>query len=297
MQKKSTKQKKTSIRVNESPVVGILTQPCNETSDYIASAYVKFVEASGARAVPIIWRYSDEEILNLVSKLNGVLLPGGFTPFRNEDGSLTEHSRKVELILNKVKEFNDEGTYYPVLGICMGMQQIAQIEAPYKDTVELCIFDSGDVADSVILKDSAADSQLYNDMPEHLRTAIQNERITYNNHYDGILLSAWNKYSNLKENYHLIGTSYDRKGVEYVAMFESKDYPIWGFQFHPEKNSFSWNPNSRIPHSPSAIELTQFFSNFFIKGARRNFNKLDPKHEIFEHFAKQTPLVISFPTM
>ena len=39
--------------------------------------YVQYIEASGARVVPIIEGEPQEEIVDKISKLNGVLFPGG----------------------------------------------------------------------------------------------------------------------------------------------------------------------------------------------------------------------------
>jgi len=39
---------------------------------------VKFVEQSGARVIPLIFmQHTDEEIQDLMGKINGVLFPGG----------------------------------------------------------------------------------------------------------------------------------------------------------------------------------------------------------------------------
>ncbi|CAI2371025.1 unnamed protein product [Moneuplotes crassus] len=274
---------RSSNQVNERPVIGIFTQPYNDTSDYIMAAYVKFVEASGARAIPIVWRDSDEDILKLVPKMNGVLFPGGGTSLKNKDGSLTEYSRKGELVLNKVKELNDQGIYYPILAICLGFQEVSQIEAPYVDTLETYYFDADDISNNVTLKSTISESKLFNEMPQHLITAIEQENITYNHHHDGVLPSAWNNHAELRDAYHLLGVSYDEKDIEYVAFVESKNYPIWGLQFHPEKNIFIWKPDLHVPHSPTAIELSQFLSNFFIREARKNFNQFDSDQDAFDH--------------
>ncbi|CAI2371311.1 unnamed protein product [Moneuplotes crassus] len=280
-------------QINERPMIGIFTQPYNETNDYIMASYVKFVESAGARAVPIVWRDSDEDILDLVQNLNGALFPGGSTALRNEDGSLTEHSRKIELVLNKVKELNDQGVYFPILSICMGFQEIVQSEAPYKDTVELNKFDSMNVANNLTLKYSIEDSKLFSEMPQHLINALQNENITYNHHHDGVYPSALNKYPALREGYYLLGTSYDLNGVEYVAFIESKEYPIWGIQFHPEMNIFIWKPTLEVPHSQVSIDFSQFMANFFVKQSKKNFNKFDSEEEAFDHMIEHIPVELN----
>ncbi|CAI2370932.1 unnamed protein product [Moneuplotes crassus] len=285
---------------NERPMIGIFTQPYNETNDYIMASYVKFIQAAGARVAPIIWRDSDEHILNLVPKLNGVLFPGGSTPFRNRDGSLTEHSRKVELVLNKAKDLNNQLTsqpslhsYYPILSICMGFQQIIQSEAPYQDVVQLHKFTEIDVSNTLTITSTTSKSTLLSQIPPHLLTALQNQRIIYYHHRDGIVPSTWEKYSSLKDNYHLLATSHDKNGIEYVAIIESKKYPIWGVQFHPEKNAFSWKAGSKIPHCKSSIEFSQFLANFFVKEARKNSNKFDSEEEAFEHMIEHFPVHVN----
>ena len=73
--------------MNKQPVIGILSQTleiemrndsrfANYTS-YIMGAYVKYIEASGARVVPIIWGEPEEDILEKLKHIDGVLFPGG----------------------------------------------------------------------------------------------------------------------------------------------------------------------------------------------------------------------------
>jgi gamma-glutamyl-gamma-aminobutyrate hydrolase PuuD len=40
-------------------------------------AYVKFVEHSGAIAVPLCWDWDEYTTRQLMSQLNGILIPGG----------------------------------------------------------------------------------------------------------------------------------------------------------------------------------------------------------------------------
>ena len=41
-------------------------------------------------------------------------------------------------------------------------------------------------------------------------------------------------------------------------------YPIYGTQWHPEKNAFNWNPHYVINHSAHAVRVAQYFANFFV---------------------------------
>jgi gamma-glutamyl hydrolase len=64
---------------------------------YIMTSYVDFVQSSGARVVPLIVNEPAEVTLDKLSKLNGVLFPGG-------DGDYLEYGRFVH---EKIKEYND----------------------------------------------------------------------------------------------------------------------------------------------------------------------------------------------
>ena len=72
-----------TVETNTNPVIGIVAQPIDPVlkakypncSSYIESSYVKFFETAGARVVPLI--PDDQTSLAFVSKLNGVVFPGG----------------------------------------------------------------------------------------------------------------------------------------------------------------------------------------------------------------------------
>lgn len=78
-------------------------------------AYVDFISSAGARIVPLIVGESEEVTLEKLKGLNGVFMPGG-------DGDYVEFGR---FIYNKVKEFNDQGIYYPLWGTCLGYENMA----------------------------------------------------------------------------------------------------------------------------------------------------------------------------
>jgi hypothetical protein len=46
-------------------------------------------------------------------------------------------------------------------------------------------------------------------------------------------------------------------------------YPIWGVQWHPEKNIYEWGikdnaPFEEINHSRQAVRVAQWTANFFV---------------------------------
>lgn len=269
--------------LNERPIIGIIAQPFNSTiPNYIMAAYIKFIEQAGARVVPVFASDSDETILDLMSKINGIVFPGGSTELNHEDGSLTPYSLKGKMILDKVKEMNDAGIHFPVWAICLGIQEVAVIEAPFPDVLMHDAFDSYNVANNVTFKSEMSQSRMYKNIPQHIFIAMQNENITFNSHHDGLYPEVFRKYPGLQD-YNVLAVSYDKKGVEYVASIEHKKYPIYGHQYHPEKNAFIWYKELVVPHTQNAIALEQYYANFFVTEAKRNHNAFTSEEEEFDH--------------
>lgn len=65
----------------------------------------------------------------------------------------------------------------------------------------------------------------------------------------------------------------DWNGMEFISSIEHRYYPFYGIQFHPEKNLYEWVRNKNISHTANAIEVSQYFAEFFIDEARKNDNR------------------------
>ena len=61
------------------------------------AAYVKFMEAAGARVVPLVLGESEKITMDKISKLDGVLFPGG-------GGDYVDYGSKI---IQKIMEYND----------------------------------------------------------------------------------------------------------------------------------------------------------------------------------------------
>jgi hypothetical protein len=62
---------------NTKPLIGIMTQPCTTCpgKSYIAAGFVKWIEAAGARAVPVRFYATDQELARLFKSINGLIFP------------------------------------------------------------------------------------------------------------------------------------------------------------------------------------------------------------------------------
>ena len=68
----------------------------------------------------------------------------------------------------------------------------------------------------------------------------------------------------------MLATNVDRKGKEFCSVIEGKNMPVYGTQFHPEKNNFEWNGEWAFPHSANAVAVSQYFANWFVAQARKS---------------------------
>ena len=85
----------------------------------------------------------------------------------------------------------------------------------------------------------------------------------------------------------------DREGLEFISTFESKQYPMYGVQFHPEKNIYEFvnqkHNHATIPHTREAILAGQYLANFLIDECRKNNHSWNAKTDSLTH-----PLIYSF---
>ena len=102
------------------PVIGLVSQPLysgwttdsrfNGYSTYIMAAYVQSIESAGARVVPLIMGEAWSVTLDKINRLDGIFFPGG-------SGDYKDFGKQI---FDTVKILNDQGTFYPMWGTCLG---------------------------------------------------------------------------------------------------------------------------------------------------------------------------------
>lgn len=122
------------IEAHNRPIIGILTQEISKTFEhlypgqydsYISASYVKFIEASGARVIPIWNGKSAEYYKPIMSKINGVLLPGGTVDKAKPGG----YAMAAEIIFDIANEYNRKGDFFPIWGVGLGMDMMLYLSA------------------------------------------------------------------------------------------------------------------------------------------------------------------------
>jgi len=144
-------------------------------------------------------------------------------------------------------------------------------------------------------------SRLFGNAPKEIIDifANPNNPVTMNNHMWGVSPEDFSRNANLTNFYRVLSYNLDRQNKKFISTIEGslqllrgvkyaqftlyplnpgKSVPIYGLQWHPEKNNFEWHPKAGINHTPEGILATQYMANFFVNEARKNFHSF-PSYE------------------
>lgn len=268
--------------LNFRPVIGIVSHPGDGASgrlkngtgvSYVASSYVKFVEASGARVIPLVYTDPPEVLLKRLDLVNGVLFTGGWA-------KRGKYFDVVRQIFKKVLEKNDAGQFFPCYAICLGFELLTMIVSEDNNILES--FSASHMASTLqFVEGSDIQGTVFQRFPPDLLRNLSTDCLVMQNHKYGISPETLRGNQRLSSFFNILTTCTDEDDKVYVSTVQAHHYPITGFQWHPEKNAFEWG-FSMIPHSEDAIQVTQYVANFFISEARKSPNR-PPAQEVLDN--------------
>ena len=100
---------------------------------FIEATHVQYLEAAGARVVPIDYRVTEEELKRLLENLNGVYIPGDQRILVSNPRELElPFTKAVQRILHWAQEHNEkEDKHFPVMGVAYGC--LAMLRSQMRD--------------------------------------------------------------------------------------------------------------------------------------------------------------------
>ena len=285
----SNKKSHESETLNNRPIIGVIMQSTegigfhSTKPNYIAASYIKYLESSGARVVPIWNDLTYEETEEIFNSINGVLFPGG-----DVDCVSSGYATVGKTILDLAKKSFDKQPrdYFPVWGTCLGHECLSTYVA---GSSILSRTDSENITLVLNFKDGYKESQIYQNLPADLGTFLSTVPSTANFHDWSVTVKSFNDNKNMTNFYNILSTSVDRNGIEFVSTMEGKHYPFFSTQWHPEKNSFEWNSTRNMSHVQKAIETTQYMSNIFVNKARLSQHKFKSQEK------EEAALIYNYP--
>ena len=211
-------------KIKKQLCVGIITIPYERKGKYIKShimkSYVDWFEQRGVRVLPIPYDTTEHE--EYFEVINGLLIPGGDMPFIiKHDAFLTTVTRFFELSLQK-----DE--YFPIWGTCFGFELLLFLVGGF---TTLKKYDAHGLYPITI----TGPSKMFNGFSKKYLHFLEHNKSTIQNHLYGISPDDFMNNLHLRRFYNIISTAVDNEGKTYVNSIEGKHYPIYGVQFHPER--------------------------------------------------------------
>lgn len=264
--------------------VGILTAPFISDSDsyitsYMAASYVKWIESSGALVVPLEFNLPKPVLHGFLQQLNGVVLIGGGIDNKkthsNKQFLLFEET--IQYILNYTKYQNKIGNYYPIWCTCMSFEMAAIF------TIEKDILKTQDDIGKYLINEGfyGGDTLQWTNKPSKLKNLFTPKELEQMNKEECVFyahslsLKCDSKMSKKFSKFaNIVATGKTKtRNIKYVAIYELKNLPLYGVQFHPEKPPFEYdNDGYRVPKTDIAIKLSTKLSRFFISECKKNGN-------------------------
>ena len=204
---------------NERPIIGILAQeaeiafgPKFKGRSFIAASYIKFVESSGARAVPVFINKGRDYVIKTFKSVNAVLFPGG-----SVDLKTSGYFRTGKLIYELALDANKNGDYFPLWGTCLGFEMLAVVGAG--DNI-LASCKAEGISSTLSFSAEYKTSKLYSRLPSDLLVALSTENITTNFHEECLTPTNFSRSETLYSMFDILTVSTDKKGLTYISTFE-----------------------------------------------------------------------------
>ena len=282
--------------LNRSPVVGILTLPMtygkyDHAHSYLAQSYVKWIEMSGARVVPIQYDLPAPILLSMLSQCNGFLMTGGQVDNHMISREYQDFMAAVKTSFNFIRGENLRGNYYPIFAICLGFEilgmlskdpNMSSIIERYKNYKGISnTFARNYTARNIFQKGNFRLANIFT--KEEKEWQAKNPAVVENH---GLGFFPDKDYMKIyKKQWDIVSLAPEKhpKKRKYINMLEFKKYPFYGTQFHPEKAIFEWRGKG-IRHDHKIREISMKLGMFFIDECRKNKNKLFNKSYLIYNY-------------
>jgi len=160
--------------------------------------------------------------------------------------------KNPQFISNITKIFEmslQKGEYFPIWGTCFGFEMLLFLVGGF---TTLKKYDAHGFY-SMKITEEGHSSKMMRSFSKEYKTYLEKHKSTMQNHEYGISVDDFMSNLHLRRFYNILTTSLDDNGKEYICAIEGKYYPIYGVQFHPERQ-----------------RTTGAFVDFFISELKKN---------------------------
>lgn len=252
----------TTLR-DTTPIIGVLMLSPDKSfprhSAFAATSYIKWIEQSGFRWMPISMHESAGNILDKLSLVNGVLLTGGKLNLTKNSLNVRIYRRVVKAILDYAMEANDKGQHFPVLGVCLGYEAIlSTIMGPEYRFIKAR--DMNKMRPIYFTKDAMESSHLLRVFSKKQLQKMSGKKLFYFHHKHAADLSSSITNPKFAENFSVLAAMNSTDHKQIITMVQHKRYPFIGMQFHPEKIQFEHFDRSATNRNIACVVANQKIS-------------------------------------
>ncbi len=218
-------------------IIGMLTIPIDPLkTDYyklgksfISKIHLEFINDPNIIILPI--PYNTTKYNYFINKINGLYIPADSIFSCDSDIFNNTCTKFMNLAIQK----NNKGEYFPIYGVCKGIQQML---VSIHETNDQKILDKFDSFNSLFIPlnitESGYKSKIISNAPRDFLKKITTENITRHNHNFGLSPTKFSNSKKLRDFYNIVAINNDRKNKPFISIIEAYNYPFYGIQFHPE---------------------------------------------------------------
>ncbi|CDW78272.1 gamma-glutamyl hydrolase-like [Stylonychia lemnae] len=269
----------------ERPVIGIVTVPGQKESftdlgktQYIFEMNEVFMSKQDIDSVFIPYNINDKDLYEVLQKINGVFFTGGDVDLYDEKtGELHIYTITSQKIFHYALNQTDNGDYYPIIGICQGIELLHIIVANNTQALGWSKYENKR-ANTQINHHLFNSSRLLQSLTSEVLHTIQQRDILYHLHHRGIPVKDYERFEKLADFFHILSTNIF-EDQEIVSTAEAKNYPIYVFQYHPEV-VYEPTPDINSDKSRHSVTFAHQLTSFFKAELLKNNHRFESEEDI-----------------
>ena len=136
----------------------------------------------------------------------------------------SDYGRVAKIMYNEVIRYNEQGTYYPMWGTCLGFQALCLLAAK-KEKSKVPFLNEVWAKKKmmpVTFTEKALTSKLLKKASWNLIQAMSNQNVSIHNHKYGLIPEQFQKYKSLGDTLDILATGLGDNRVPFASIVEGK---------------------------------------------------------------------------
>jgi gamma-glutamyl hydrolase len=227
--------------------------------------------------IPLRFDDSLDNLVKYAGYVDGILFTGG-----DADIKQGKYRDAGAALYNTAMKNN-----IPLWGTCLGFEFITVLTSGNNDILETV--NAENISLPLTFTKDGLTSRLYSKASGDVIRSFTKEPFAVNEHSYGLSSAAFAYSQDLTSQVTVLSTNVDKDGKEFISSFEFNDKPVYGTQFHPEKNAFNWNCDA-ANHSNDAIVAMAYLATQFLLDCRAHNANFPSDDVLHSSLIYNTPL-------